>query len=97
MLFGTRFKYIEAPSGADFEIRTLYKPPYTPPSLVQVDIMLDGNYVQVPLEEWGGKEECEGYKYGKASFIKKGQTSTRNFRFSALVTGKWHGGALMCL
>ncbi|KAF2833540.1 hypothetical protein CC86DRAFT_415377 [Ophiobolus disseminans] len=64
-------RYIEAPSGAEFEIRTLYRPPYNPDSLVQVDIMLDGTYVL----------------YAKATFVSDGISSTQNFRFSDLTTG----------
>tara|TARA_R110002003_G_scaffold52_6_gene4367 strand:+ start:9195 stop:9821 length:627 start_codon:yes stop_codon:yes gene_type:complete len=80
-------KYIEVPLGSEFEVRSLYQTPYNPASMVQVDIMLDGDYVQAPFVEWGGKDELEGYKYGKAAFITEGQSETRSFRFAALVIG----------
>jgi len=86
----TASKYIEASSGAEFEIRTLYRQPYNPTSLVQVDIMLDDTYVLVPFEEPGRKDGCEGYKYAKATFITDGVSSTQKFRFSTLVAGKSH-------
>ncbi|KAF2025120.1 hypothetical protein EK21DRAFT_104199 [Setomelanomma holmii] len=79
---------IEAPTGAEFAIRSLYKPPHSLHSIVQMDIMLDDNYIQVPFEEWGGKDECEGYRYGKATFITDGHSETRNFRFAAHATEK---------
>jgi hypothetical protein len=41
-------RYIEAPSATDFAIRYLYRPPFTPPSAVPMDIMLDDSYVQAP-------------------------------------------------
>ncbi|KAH7094468.1 hypothetical protein FB567DRAFT_622885 [Paraphoma chrysanthemicola] len=79
-------RYIEAPLGTEFEIRSLYQTPYSPTSMVQIDIILDGDYVQAPFLEWGGKDECEGYKYGKATFITEDQLETRRFRFAPLVT-----------
>ncbi|KAH7084823.1 hypothetical protein BKA63DRAFT_528729 [Paraphoma chrysanthemicola] len=79
-------RYIEAPLGTEFEIRSLYQTPYSPTSMVQVDIMLDGDYVQAPFLEWGGKDDCEGYKYGKATFVTEDQSETRRFRFASLVT-----------
>lgn len=81
-------KYIEAPAGAEFEICTLYKPPYTPMSFVYPGIIMDGNYVHAPYEKWGGKEDCEGYVYHKARSFDEGMLVTRNFRFSTLQIGK---------
>jgi hypothetical protein len=80
--------YIESPAGTQFEIRTLYKAPYDPPLPIHVEIMLDGNYVQAPYLEPGGKEGCEGYKYGKATFMEAGEAETRKFCFAALTTGE---------
>ncbi|KAH7389622.1 hypothetical protein DE146DRAFT_768052 [Phaeosphaeria sp. MPI-PUGE-AT-0046c] len=79
-------KYIEAPTSAVFDIGTLYKPPFSPSFQLHPDIMMDGNYVQAPYEEWGGKEACQGYRYSKATFIENEVAVTRSFRFSALVT-----------
>ncbi|KAH4107591.1 hypothetical protein HBH46_051030 [Parastagonospora nodorum] len=77
-------KYIEAPAGEAFEIRTLYQAPFDPPLPIHVEVMLDGNYVLAPYFERGGKDGCEGYKYGKAMFMAEGEVETRNFCFSAL-------------
>lgn len=81
-------KYIAAPEGAEFDIGTLYKEPFSPPFQLHADIMMDGSYVLAPFMEWGGKEECEGYKYCRATFHDNDAEVTRNFRFSALQTGK---------
>jgi hypothetical protein len=81
-------KYIEAPSGAEFEIRTLYVAPFEPPLPVHVDIMLDGDYTQAPYVDWGGKDEREGYCYGQAASMHEGQSHTQNFQFAELNTGK---------
>lgn len=38
-------KYVEAPSGAKFTLRTFFKAPFDPPFPVHVEIMFDGDYV----------------------------------------------------
>jgi hypothetical protein len=81
-------KYLEAPSGAEFEITTLYTAPY-PPLPIHVDIMLDGDYIQAPWEEWYHKDGCEGYKYGQAASMIEGQSYTQSFQFAELKTGEW--------
>lgn len=81
-------RYIEAPAGADFEIRTLYKPPFEPPMSIHVDIVLDGDYVQAPMEAWGGKAGCEGYRYGQATFTEEEGSVTRKFLFAELQIGE---------
>jgi hypothetical protein len=80
-------KYTEALSGADYEIRYVYKAPYDPLSLLHLDVMLDGNYVLAPYVEWGGKDDCEGYKCGQATCFTKERASTQKFRFADLLTG----------
>lgn len=81
-------KYIQARAGEEFEIGTLYKEPFSPPSQLHADIMMDGGYVPAPFMEWGGEKECEGYRYRKATFMDKGTVVTRNFQFAALETGE---------
>jgi hypothetical protein len=54
-------KYVEAPSGAEFSIRYLFRPPFAPPSDVLMDILFDDKYVQAPFFEHGRKDGCEGY------------------------------------
>jgi hypothetical protein len=81
-------KYIDAPAGEEFEIRMLYQAPYDPSLPVHVEVMLDGNYVLAPYLEAGSKDGCEGYKYGKATFMGEGEAETCKFRFSVLATGK---------
>lgn len=81
-------KYVKAVSGAEFAIRYLVRPPFSPPSQIQMDIVLDDNYVQAPFSEWAGKDGCEGYLFSKASSAVGGQNFTRVFRFSELRTGK---------
>jgi len=81
-------KYIEAPSDSNFEIRTMFKPPFTPQAPVHAYIMLDGNYVLAPLMESASKDACEGYKYAKSTSIVDGTSSTQKFRFSNLMSGK---------
>jgi hypothetical protein len=66
-----------------------YQAPFDPPLPVHAEIMLDGNYVLAPYLEPGSKEGCEGYKFGKATFMEDGEAETRNFRFSALTTGNY--------
>jgi hypothetical protein len=61
-------KCIEAPAGAEFEIRYIYKPPYNT-LIAQLDVVMDGNYIQAPYVEWGGKEGCGGYKCRRATFF----------------------------
>jgi hypothetical protein len=84
----TAARYIEAPAGAEFEIRTLYKPPFQPLMSIYMDIILDCNYVQAPLEAPGGKDGCEGYRYGQATFVDEDRSITRRFRFAELAIGK---------
>jgi hypothetical protein len=85
----TAIRYVEAPSATDFAIRYLYRPPFTPPSAVQMDIMLDDSYIQAPYIEWGGKEESEGYLCSKSTSSVRGQDFTQGFRFAELRTGKY--------
>jgi len=82
-------RYIEAPPAANFSIRYLFRPPFTPPSAVQMDVLLDGNYVQAPFVEWGGKEECEGYLCTRATSSTGGHSFTQGFQFAELRTGKF--------
>ncbi|KAI4696695.1 uncharacterized protein J4E88_000873 [Alternaria novae-zelandiae] len=79
-------RYIEAPSAANFSIRYLFRPPFTPPSAVQMDVLLDGNYVQAPFVEWGGKEECEGYLCSRSTSSTGGHSFTQGFHFAELRT-----------
>lgn len=81
-------RYIEAPSAANFSIRYLFRPPFTPPSAVQMDVLLDGNYVQAPFVEWGGKEECEGYLCSRSTSSTGGHSFTQGFHFAELRTGE---------
>lgn len=81
-------KYVRTVSGAEFAIRYLTRPPFAPPSQIQMDILLDDNYIQAPFSEWAGKDGCEGYLFSKASVAVGGQNFTRAFRFSELRTGK---------
>jgi hypothetical protein len=81
-------RYVEAPSGEAFAIRTSYKPPYDPTSSVHVDIVLDGNYILAPLEERAGKDNCQGYKYANSTSIVEGVSSTQTFRFGDFKPGK---------
>lgn len=81
-------KYIEAPSGSDFEVRMMFKRPFSPPLPVHANIMFDGRYVQAPWVESAFQDGCEGYKYAKATFVENGTSSTQNFKFSDLVAGK---------
>jgi hypothetical protein len=90
-------KYIEAPSGADFEIRIMYKAPFTPNSPIHPYIMLDDNYILAPLIESASKDGCEGYKYAKSTSIVDGISSTQNFRFSDLVAGKLQRSYVGCV
>jgi hypothetical protein len=81
-------KYIEAPPVTDFSIRYLYRPPFTPPSAIQMDIVLDGNYVQAPFVEWGSKEDREGYLCSRSISSTRGRSFTQGFQFAELKTGK---------
>ncbi|PZD23905.1 hypothetical protein A1F96_09813, partial [Pyrenophora tritici-repentis] len=81
---GSTIRYIEAPSATDFSIHYLYRPEFTPPSPVHIEIVLDDTYVQAPFFEWGGKEDCEGYVCKKAASIVAGQDFTQGFRFAEL-------------
>ncbi|KAI2485389.1 hypothetical protein Ptr902_04329 [Pyrenophora tritici-repentis] len=81
---GSTIRYIEAPSATDFSIHYLYRPEFTPPSSVHIEIVLDDTYVQAPFFEWGGKEDCEGYVCKKAASIVAGQDFTQGFRFAEL-------------
>jgi len=81
-------RYIEAPPAANFSIRYLFRPPFTPPSAVQMDVMLDGNYVQAPFVEWGGKEECEGYLCSRSTSSTGGHSFTQGFQFAELRTSE---------
>jgi len=81
-------RYIEAPSAANFSIRYLFRPPFTPPSAVQMDVLLDGDYVQAPFVEWGGKEECEGYLCSRSTSSTSGHSFTQSFQFAELRTGE---------
>lgn len=81
-------KYVEAPPGAEFAIRYLFRPPFSPPFDVLMDILLDNQYVPVPYFEGGGKDGCEGYVYSKASMKKDGRDFMQKFRFTELSTGK---------
>jgi hypothetical protein len=80
-------KYIEAQAGADFEIATLYTPPFDPPFPVHVDIMLDGDYVQAPFAEKNDKDGCKGYRFRQATSMIEGLSHTQNFQFAELKTG----------
>jgi hypothetical protein len=82
-------KYIRALAGEEFEISTLYEEPFSPPFQLHADIMMDGSYVLTPFMEWCGKEDCEGYKYRKSTFMDEGGVITRNFQFAVLQTGEW--------
>ena len=81
-------KYIEAPPATDFSIRYLYRPPFTPPSAIQMDILLDGNYLQAPFIEWGGKEGCEGYLCSRSTSSAGGRSFTQGFQFAELKTSE---------
>jgi hypothetical protein len=82
-------KYIEAPPATDFSIRYLFRPPFTPPSAIQMDVLLDGDYVQAPFVEWGGKEYCEGYICSRSTSSIGGHSFTQGFQFAELRTGKF--------
>jgi hypothetical protein len=84
----TMAKYIEALAGAEFEIRYVYNPHYNPTSIAQLDVVMDGDYVQAPYVEWGGKDGCEGYKCGRATFFDEQGMTTRSFRFADLRVGE---------
>ena len=81
-------RYIEAPPATGFAIRYLFRPPFTPPSAIQMDVLLDGDYVQAPFVEWGGKENCEGYLCSRSTSSAGGHSFTQGFRFAELRTGK---------
>lgn len=81
-------KYVEAASGAEFSIRYLFRPPFTPPSDVLMDIVFDNKYAQMPFVEDGATDGCEGYVYSRATFKVDGCDFTQKFRFSELQTGK---------
>jgi hypothetical protein len=81
-------KYIEAPPATDFSIRYLYRPPFTPPSAIQMDVLLDGKYVQAPFIEWGGKEGCEGYLCSRSTSSAGGRSFTQGFQFAELKTSE---------
>jgi hypothetical protein len=81
-------KYIEASLATDSAIRYLYCPSFTPPSAVQMGVILDDSYIQAPYVEWGGKEECKGYLCSKSTSSVGGLDSTQGFRFVELRTGK---------
>jgi hypothetical protein len=81
-------KYIEAPPATDFSIRYLFRPPFIPPSAIQMDVLLDDNYVQAPFVEWGGKEDCEGYICSRSTSSIGGHSFTQGFQFVELRTGK---------
>lgn len=81
-------KYIEAPPATEFSVRYLYRPPFTPPSTIQMDIVLDGNYVQAPFVEWGGKEDCEGYLCSRSTSSTGERSFTQGFQFADLKTCK---------
>jgi len=81
-------RYVEAPPATDFAIRYLFRPPFTPPSAIQMDVLLDGDYVQAPFVEWGGKENCEGYLCSRSTSSTGGHSFTQGFRFAELRTGK---------
>lgn len=81
-------KYIEAPAGAEFEIRYVYSPPYNPTSVAQLDIVMDGDYVQAPYIKWGGKDGCEGYTCGRATFFGEEGMTSGSFRFADLRVGE---------
>jgi hypothetical protein len=85
----TAIRYVEAPSATDFAIRYLYRPPFTPPSAVQMDIMLDTATFKLRTLNGGGKEECEGYPCSKSTSSVGGQDFTQGFRFAELRTGKY--------
>lgn len=81
-------KYVETPSGAEFAIRCLFRPPFTPPSAVSMDIMLDGNYLQAPFVEPDYKDGYKGYICSRAALRIDGQSFTQKLRFSQLTTGE---------
>ncbi|KAL1797329.1 hypothetical protein ACET3X_003935 [Alternaria dauci] len=81
-------KYIEAPPATDFSVRYLYRPPFTPPLAIQMDIVLDGNYVQAPFIEWGSKEDCEGYLCSRSTSSNGGHSFTQGFQFAELRTNE---------
>jgi hypothetical protein len=80
-------KYLEAPSGAEFSIRYLFRPPFAPPSDVHMDVMFDDKYVQVPFIEHGGKDGCEVYLSSRSTMKVEGRDFTQKFHFSKLQTG----------
>jgi hypothetical protein len=78
-------KYIEAPSGAEFEIATLYTPPFDSPFKIHLDIMLDNDYVQAPFVH---RNDKDGYRCGQAASMIEGLSQIQNFQFAELKTGK---------
>jgi hypothetical protein len=81
-------KYIEAPAGVEFEITTLYTPPFDPPFKIHLDIMLDNDYVQAPFVHRNDKNGYEGYRYGQAASMIEGLSQIQNFQFAELKIGK---------
>jgi hypothetical protein len=82
-------RYIKAPSKTDFVIRYLYRSPFTRPSAIQMDVVLDDSYIQALYIEWGGKEKCEGYLWPKSTLSVGGQDFTQGFHFAELRTGRF--------
>ncbi|KAH6875347.1 hypothetical protein BKA58DRAFT_119538 [Alternaria rosae] len=81
-------RYIGAPLAGNFSIRYLFRPPLSRHSAVQMDVLLDGNYVQAPFVEWGGKEDCEGYICSRSTSSIGGHSFTQGFQFAELRTNK---------
>ncbi|KAJ4339710.1 hypothetical protein N0V95_007704 [Ascochyta clinopodiicola] len=83
-------KYLEVPSGAEFSVRWLLKPPFEPTAAIHATVMLDGFFLNAPVRETADKDNIRGYKYAKTTSKEGGQDFTQSFRFSELEIGKYN-------
>ncbi|KAF1937306.1 hypothetical protein EJ02DRAFT_357117 [Clathrospora elynae] len=79
-LASSSVKYVAAPSGVEFAIRYLFRPPFTPPSDVLMDILFDDKYIQGSFFKRGGKDGCEEYLYSKTTLKISERDFTQRFR-----------------
>ncbi|UPX16788.1 uncharacterized protein EKO05_0007174 [Ascochyta rabiei] len=82
-------RYIEVPSGAEFSIRWLLRPPFESTAAIHATVMLDGFYLHAPIRETGDKDNVQGYKYAKTIYKEDRQSFAQSFRFSELEIGKY--------
>lgn len=83
----TTLKYVEAPSGSEFSVRYLYRPPFNPTSDVQPDISLDGKFILVPSIDISPKDGCESYICGGGQITVDEKTYVQKFKFAELIIG----------